>query len=129
MLVTFLAGAAVTWITPILTAKREHRSRSDALRLETYDKTIDLVVENEKALAGRHPDGQAVPIELQITRLRMLHRLRLVGSPTAVLFYEAYAKLVFSSTALPIDRWPPREEVDRARDDLLKAMELECNPG
>lgn len=122
-----IGGLLATGIIAHLTQKwieqRERRRKRDQLRLELYLDIVDLVLDNELAIAERGQEGQIPPIELQRSRLRASHRLKLLGSPTVKNAYKKYSRLVFQETAHPIQYRPSDpDEVVHARDTLIAAM-------
>jgi hypothetical protein len=91
--------------------------------LELYLEVVDLVLDNELALAERGAEGTIAPAELQTKRLRISHRLKLLGSQPVRDAYDAYHRLVFQETAHAVqDRPKNPDDVVRARDHLLKLM-------
>jgi len=120
---SLIASAIVAYLTQRWIEKRERRNRRDDLRLELYLEVVDLVLDNELAIAERGADGHIAPVEIQTTRLRISHRVKLLGSEPVQDAYGAYRKLVFQETALPIEHRPqnPDDVVD-ARDRLIDLM-------
>src|SRR3990170_1726323 len=72
-----IASGVVAYITQRLTEKRERRNYRDKLRLKLYLEVVDLVQDNELALAERGVEGCIPPVELQAKRYRILHSLKL----------------------------------------------------
>ena len=119
---SLVATGIVTFLAQRWIEKRERRNRRDHLRLELYLEIVDLVRDNEFALAERGLDGKIPPGELQGKRVRIFHRLKLLGSVTAKDLYDTYRQLVSQATALPIEDRPDEDEIDGARDRLVDAM-------
>ena len=116
-------GGFVVYLTQKLTERRERRNRRDELRLELYLEVVDLVLDNQLALAARGAEGAIPPVELQTKRLRISHRLKLLGSADVQAAYDAYRHLVFQETAHPIENRPQNpNDVDGARDKLIDLM-------
>lgn len=116
-------GGCVVFLTQKLTERRERRNRRDELRLDLYLEVVDLVLDNQIALAERGAVGAIAPVELQTKRLRISHRLKLLGSPNVRKAYDAYHHLVFQETAHPIENRPQNpNDVDDARDQLIDLM-------
>ena len=118
-----IASGIVAYLTQRWIEKRERRNRRDDLQLELYLEVIDLVLDNELALAERGSKGEITPMELQVKRLRISHRLKLLASESIQDAYNSYRKLVFQETEHPVqDRPKDPKDVDRAREQLLKLM-------
>ena len=118
-----MASGIVAYLTQRWIEKRERRNRRDDLRLELYLEVVDLVLDNELALAKRGSQGEIPPLELQTKRIRISHHLKLLGSAPVRAAYDKYRKLVFDETAHSREHRPDDpEEVVRARDKLIEAM-------
>lgn len=123
----FFGSLMATGIVAFLTQKwienRERRNRRHDLRLELYLDVVDLVLDNELALASCGTKGEIPPIELQTKRYGISHRLRLLGSNEIYDAYRDYSLLVFQSTAHDLkDRPKNPNDVITARDWLLDLM-------
>ena len=98
----FFGSLVATIIVARLTQKwieeRERRRKRDQLQLELYLDIVDLVLDNELAIAERKSEGQIPPVELQ--------SLKLLGSPTVKKAYSEYTLLVFQETAHPVPHRP-----------------------
>jgi hypothetical protein len=102
---------------------RERRNRRDDLRLQLYLDVVDLVLENERALAHSDATGRFPPEDLQTRRIHISHRLTLLASPAVQEAYQQYARVVFQETAQDLQfRSKDPHEVVRARDRLIHAM-------
>ena len=120
---SFLATILVAWFTQKWIEGRERRDRRDRLRLELYLDVVDLILDNELALAKRGSEGQFPPVDLQVKRYGISHRLKLLGSRDAQAAYQEYSRLVFQETAHPVERRPEDpNEVFRARERLISVM-------
>ena len=120
-----LAGLTQTWI-----ANRELRNRRDQLRLELYWKIVDLVLDNQFAIDSRGANGETPAKELQRKRFDVSHRLKLIGSERVRKAYQAYSSLVYNETAFDTpDRPKDPNEVTRARDQLVEAMQSDIQKG
>jgi hypothetical protein len=120
---SLIASGIVAYLTQNWIEKRERRNRRDDLRLELYLKAVDLVLDNELALAKRGTEGTIAPAELQTKRLRISHRLKMLGSQPVREAYDAYGRLVFQETAHSVqDRPKNPDDVVRARDHLIELM-------
>ena len=118
-----VASAVVAYPTQRFIERRERRNRRDELRLELYLEVVDLVLDNELAIAECGAEGDIAPAELQTKRLRISHRLRLLGANSVVSGYDAYCGLVVKETALPIEQRPNNpDDVVQARDNLIEVM-------
>lgn len=117
-----LASVIVAYLTQRLTEKRERRNRRDQLRLDLYVDVVDLVLDNELAIAERGTESTIPPVELQTKRIRISHRLKLLGSQGVREAYDGYRSLVFQETARSIEFRSKRDEVDAARDKLIELM-------
>lgn len=133
VLVGGLIGVCATGMIAFLTQKwierRERRNRRDDLRLSLYLKIVDLVLDNERALAERGSDGHLAPIELQVKRIEIVHRLKLLGSQCVRGAYETYHFLVLQETEYSREYRPEDpDEVSNARDKLIEAMarDVQC---
>lgn len=124
------AAAIVAFLTQRWIERREQRNRLYALKLQLYMDTVDLILDNEQALAKRGAEGQIPPRELQSKRINIHHRLKLLGSQTVLEAYDKYNKLVFQLTAHPIQHRPKDPEADiQSRDQLVDIMakDLQCD--
>ena len=120
---SLIATGIVAFLSQKWTENRERRNRRDELRLELYLEIVDLVLDNELALAQRSADGKIAPIELQTKRIRIAHRLKLLASQCVRDAYEPYRLLVFQETEHSRENWPEDpDEVSDARDNLIDAM-------
>lgn len=120
---SLVAAVVVAWFTQKWTAGRERRNRRDNLRLDLYLEIVDLVLDNDLALASRTAASSIPPVELQRKWYRVSHRLKLLGSQPVKEVYDAYNSLVFQKTAHPVEfRSRDPKEVVRARDRLIEAM-------
>jgi hypothetical protein len=120
---SLIAGGIIANWTQHWIENRERRNRRDDLRLDLYVEVVDLVLDNEVALAERGAEGLTAPLELQTKRLGIFYRLKLLGSQPVQNAYDTYRLLVFKETAHPIKHRPPDpEEVTRARDKLIELM-------
>ena len=118
-----IASSVVAYLSQNWIEKRERRNRRDDLRLELYLEVVDLVLDNELALAERGAEGTIAPVELQTKRLRISHRLKLLGSQPVRDAYDAYRQSVFQETAHPVENRPKDpDDVVRARDHLIELM-------
>jgi len=124
-----VAASILAFVSHRFAESRDIRGRRDQLRLELYTDLIQLILKNEEELGGRDQTGKPSPIPLQAERLGIRHRLRLLGSTSVNEHYAKYAKLVFRSTNLPMDQWPPRNDVDLARDELVNTMAIDVSNG
>jgi hypothetical protein len=122
----FFGSLIATGIVARFTQKwiehRERRHRRDELRLELYLEVVDLVPHNEVFIAELSSESASTPIELQQKRLRIGHRLKLLGSPAVREAYDNYNRLVYETTDHPVEHRPRSDEVVRARDRLVDAM-------
>lgn len=120
---SLIASAIVAYLTQTWIERRERRNRRDDLRLELYLEVVDLVLDNEFAIAERGADGKIAAAELQTKELRISHRLKLLGSEPVQVAYRTYRNLVFQETAHPLEERPrnPNDVVD-ARDRLIDVM-------
>lgn len=128
LLGSLIATGIVAYLTQQWIERRELRSRRDRLQLELYLEVIDLVRDNELAIAERGAEGKIPPVELQMKRLRIAHRLKLLASRPVNEGYNQYRKLVFQETAQDIAYRPSNtDDVVRARDKLigLRASEVQ----
>ncbi len=121
---TFVAFLTQRWIE-----RREQRNRLHALKLQLYLDAIDLILDNELALAKRGAEGETPPIELQTKQINIHHRLKLLGPQNLLEVYDKYNMLVFQSTAHPLQHRPENpHDVVNARDELrdMMANDLQC---
>lgn len=121
-----ISGGIVGYYTQRWIERRELRGRRDCLRLDLYLEVIDLVLDNELAIAQRGAKDEIPPAELQTKRLRIAHRLKLLASKPVNNAYDEYNKLVFHETAHEIEYRPKNlDDVVRARDKLIVQMAFE----
>ena len=119
----FFGGLIVAYHTQKLIEKRERRNRRDDLRLELYLDVVDLVLDNERELAERSPEGKTASMELQTKRKRISHRLKLLASKIVQDAYKAYHELMVQETEYSVkDRPKNIAGVHRAQDQLIKLM-------
>ncbi len=127
---SLLASGIVGWLTQRWIERRERRKKRDDLRLDLYLDVVDLILNNEIAIAERGAEGQIAPVELQAKRLRISHRLKLLGSASVRQAYKDYSRLVFQETAHPVEHRPPNpDEVVHARDILIEEMASDLQEG
>lgn len=120
---SLFATGIVAWLTQKWIERRERRQRRDELRVELYLEVVDLILNNEVSIAGRGSEGAIPPLELQRKRLRIGHRLKLLGSPSVREAYDDYRRLVFEETVHPIEHRPcDPDEVVQARNRLVDFM-------
>ena len=126
LLGSLLATGVVAYLTQWWIEGRELRNRRDQSRLELYLEVIDLVLDNELAIAQRGSEGSIASIELQTQRLRISHRLILLGPQTVNDAYNRYRTLVFQETAHDrLNRPSNPDDVVNARNKLLELMASE----
>lgn len=128
---SLLTAAFVAFLTQRWIERREQRNRLHALKLQLYLDAVDLIMDNELALAMRGIEGEIPPIELQAKRTRIHHRLKLLGSKAVLAAYDKYDMLVFQSTAHPLQHRPqnPEEVVytcDRFVDMMAEDLQGGC---
>jgi hypothetical protein len=124
-----IASGIVAYLTQQLIEKRERRNRRDELRLDMYLEVVDIILENEQVLGERAAEARIPPIDIQIKRLRILHRLKLLGSLQVQAAYTEYDKLVFQSTVQEIQFRPRNpEDVSQSRDRLVQLMAKDVGP-
>ncbi len=123
-LVSVLVGGVLgAFFTQKWIEARERRNRRDELRLELYLEVVDLVLNNELAIAERGTESSIPKVDLQTKRLRTSHKLKLLGSKAVQADYKIYGDLVFQETSLPVqDRPKDPGEVVRIRDRLIELM-------
>ena len=123
---SLLAAAIVAYLTQRFVEKRERRNYRDELRLKLYLEVVDLVQDNELALAERGAEGCIPPVKLQAKRYRILHSLKLLGPKDVLDSYDTYDQLVYKSTVHPIEQRPknPDDVVD-AKNKLIELMAKE----
>lgn len=119
---SLLAAAIAAYLTQRFAEKRERRNYRDELRLKLYLEVVDLVQNNELALAERGAEGYIPPVELQSKRYRILHSLKLLGSKDVLDSYDAYDLLVYRATVHPIEQRPQNTNVVDARNKLIELM-------
>jgi hypothetical protein len=125
-LAALVGGGVVAYLTQRLTRDRELRKRLHELRVDLYLEVIDLVLDNQIAIAQSGRDGAIAPMDLQLRRLRTSHRLKLLGPSRVNEAYRKYHSLVFQETAHPVEDRPlDPAEVDGARDRLIEEMVLD----
>ena len=118
-----VASSIVAYLTQRWIERRELRSRRDDLRLELYLEIVDLVLDNELAIAECGTEGALPPVQLHAKRLRISHRLKLLASRPVIDAYKEYHKLVFQETVHDVAKRPPNpDDVVRAREKLLGLM-------
>jgi len=128
LLGSLIATGIVAYLTQRWIERRELRSRRDDLRLELYLEVIDLVLENELAIAECGAEDTIPAVQLQSKRLRIAHRLKLLASRPVNDAYSKYRNLVFQETAHDIANRPPNpDDVVRARDELIGLMASEVH--
>jgi hypothetical protein len=96
-----VGGLRGSWLTQFWIGRRERGQRRDDLRLDLYLEVVDIVLDNELAIAKRGRDAAFPPEELQVKRIRIEHRLKLLGSPQVQAAFRAYSNLVFQETTYP----------------------------
>lgn len=122
---SLLAGAVVAYLTQQWIEHRELRKHLHDLRLDLYMEVIDLVLDNQVAIAQSSRDGGVPPINLQLKRLRVSHRLLLAPQIVNGAYHE-YHRLVFQETRHPVESRPENPaDVDEARDRLIAQMVLD----
>ena len=120
---SLVASGVVGYLTQKWIESRERRNRRDELRLELYLEIVDLVLDNEFEIARRGIEGEIPAVDIQKKRLRISHRLKLLGSQEVREAYREYTQLVFQETARPVEHRPENpNDVVEARDDLIAAM-------
>lgn len=123
---SLVAGIAVAYLTQRWIEHRELRLHLHGLRLDLYLEVIDLVLDNQMAIAQSGREGAIPPVELQLKRLRVSHRLKLLAPSRVNEAYREYHRLVFRETAQPVENRPlDPAEADRARDRLIDQMVLD----
>lgn len=119
-------GGIVAYLTQRWTMDRELRKHLHSLRIDLYLEVIDLVLDNQMAIAQSGRDGAIAAVDLQLKRLRTSHRLKLLAPAQVNEAYREYRGLVFRETAQPLEDRPlDPAEVDRARDRLIETMVLD----
>jgi hypothetical protein len=117
-----VAAGLVALVIHLLSSRREKSGRRDQFRLEAYHDLIDLILKNEMALAARTGAVTIPPADLQAEQIGMIYKLKLFSTPKVQQAYEKYKRVVFNSLAQERQYWPPREDVDTARDELMQAV-------
>jgi hypothetical protein len=128
---SLVAAGIVARLTQLWIGQRERSKKRDDLRLELYLEVVDLILENELAMASRGQGSNFVPVELQMKQLRASHRLKLLGSPRVKEAYKSYRHLVCKSIDPdPSECGPPiHHKVDDLREALISEMAHDLQDG
>ena len=116
-LITGIGGVV---LGQMLTERRETKSLRTEKRLELYAGIIDFVAAWEDFIAKWDGKATLLPMELQRDRIRLAHRLKLLGSEDAI---SAFDKL-FEDMSHHIDRSETRtvSQVDRSKLALVDQL-------
>ncbi len=119
---SLVAAATVAFLTQWWTERRERRNRRHDLRLKLYMEIIALVEVNELALAEKGAGGCIPPAEIQAKRIGARHRLKLLGTQSALDAYEKYNRLVRKALEESVGSRPANDEICSAREHLIDVM-------
>ena len=94
--------------------------------LELYLDVIDVIMDNELAMAKRAAEGGNLPEELQVKRIAISHRLKLLAPDPIQSAYKSYSHLTFQEIAHDTGHLPENpDEVNCVREHLIKTMKAD----
>ncbi len=118
-----VTGIGGVWLGQMLTERRETKSLRIEKRMELYSDIIEFVVAWEDFIAKWDSKSSLLPTELQIARIRLAHRLKLLGSDDTIRRFETF----FRDMTHYIDRCATREipDVDQSKLALVDQLRID----